>query len=751
MRLHLTVRIAALAALSGSLVAPLAGPGAPAARAAASVDEMPPGVALAAHRALPSLPAPAGWPFGEEFPRTMGVGRIAAGAFFFTDFIYDDYGALGAKGSRTSQASLAPSRGTYTYPPGNAMGNGADVFRTAIGADATDTYWRVDWNTLVDHAVPAAMFALDVDDDAATGTSSWPAGAGLRSPGNDAFIVVTAAGGTLIAASGSATAVPVTVDAASRSFIARVPRTLLDPSGTAVVRLASGLAAAGGSAFAPVPVERGALPGQPAVYNLVFRGYADEPSVQNFWFENSQAQALAAGSAPYKAVIDWSALAAGTTEPEPQPTGWSNRWYVSSIELGQGVVPEPSGSGDVKPNYLGRVQPYGVFVPTTYDHAQPAPLTWVLHSLSVMHNQYSAISPKLLAQACEARGSICATTLGRAPDMWYVQEAELDFWEVWRDLADHFTLDPDGTVISGYSMGGYGSYRLGLTYPDVFAKIVALAGPPGCGLRVNRQIGGTSDSSPTGVCAKDGDTTALLPNARWTPAYIAHGALDELVPVTSVLEQVGELDRLGFRHHFKLFPAEDHMVFAVQDGFSAAAASMAGAARKTDPGQVTLVFYPHASRADYGLGPTGAWWVRTPTGRNTAPGILARVDASSLARPDPLATPVRSRTVTVPGDPTPSIDHDLSWALAPAAAPANRVDVTLTNIASVDVDLAGAGIPTGTSATVSIESTDGPSTLRLTGLAPGDTVLGSDGTTTTADAGGIATLAVPPGTTVFTM
>ena len=60
------------------------------------VDGMPEGVPPAALRPEPQLPAPVDWPFGEHFPRTCGTGRLAAGALFWTDFIYDDHGASGA-------------------------------------------------------------------------------------------------------------------------------------------------------------------------------------------------------------------------------------------------------------------------------------------------------------------------------------------------------------------------------------------------------------------------------------------------------------------------------------------------------------------------------------------------------------------------------------------------------------------------------------------------------------------------------
>ena len=76
---------------------------------------------------------------------------------------------------------------------------------------------------------------------------------------------------------------------------------------------------------------------------------------------------------------------------------------MSSIELGQGVVGEANNEyqGDLRPNFPGRLQPYSVYVPSTYDPSKPAPLTWLLHSLGVQHNQYGGLNPTLLQQACD--------------------------------------------------------------------------------------------------------------------------------------------------------------------------------------------------------------------------------------------------------------------------------------------------------------------------------------------------------------
>jgi hypothetical protein len=84
--------------------------------AAAAEPGLPPGVPPAAKRAEPMLPVLKAWPFGEEFSRTSGTGRLSAGALLWTDFLYDDHGAVGF-GQSSSPTSLAVSNGTYSYAP----------------------------------------------------------------------------------------------------------------------------------------------------------------------------------------------------------------------------------------------------------------------------------------------------------------------------------------------------------------------------------------------------------------------------------------------------------------------------------------------------------------------------------------------------------------------------------------------------------------------------------------------------------
>ena len=193
MRRHVALLTAAsltvLTAASATAATHSSAPAAP--RAAGSLAGIPSGAPAAAYKAEPSLPKPAGWPFAEAFPRTSGTGRETGGASFWSDFVYDDHGAAGLQVSQPI-ASLAPTGGTYIYSDPDAHMNGADIFRAAVGVDRTASYWRIDWNTLVNRNVPIAEWALDTDNDTRTGTSAWPAAAGVSSPGIDRALVVSA-------------------------------------------------------------------------------------------------------------------------------------------------------------------------------------------------------------------------------------------------------------------------------------------------------------------------------------------------------------------------------------------------------------------------------------------------------------------------------------------------------------------------------------------------------------------------------
>jgi hypothetical protein len=414
------------------------------------------------------------------------------------------------------------------------------------------------------------------------------------------------------------------LDPATNQLTVSVPRTVLEP-GSATWRLS-----AGAGLRAEGDVYREVAPGTPAeVFNLAFRfaepqsinptaGAGTFPGVGNF-FEDGQAQGLAAGKTDgIHADVDFGALAAGT-DSDPHPPGRQQaRIMPSALDL-------PEGVKSSFPQFGGTLQPYLLRVPAGVGTtARPGGLTFSMHSLGGTYTQYAVFSPRQLSQFGDERANLVATPLGHGPDGWYTDEAEVDFFEVWRDVAQHFELDPDRTYPSGYSMGGYGTYKLGTEYPDLFARTV---GPPGRGIWpvVRPPVPG---GQPT-------LTTPKLQNARWLPFLNWVGTQDQLVPYVGPTAQQDRFDALELRSELWTFQS-DHFGLAVLDEWGAARDFLGSVRRQGDPSRVSYVFVPSADRPQLGLRHDHAYWASDLVARSTAGDpatnpASGELDARSLA------------------------------------------------------------------------------------------------------------------------
>jgi pimeloyl-ACP methyl ester carboxylesterase len=737
-------------------------------------------------------PSSTAWPFPNSFPQTSGTGRLAGGASLWSDFIYDDYGATVPPGGPTSaydqSSGLAPRHGDYVYPPGPADNNGADIFRAGIGLDSNYSYWRVDWVTLADPNIPIAEWTFDTDNNPATGASAWPAQAGVSSSGIDEALVVSSRGAWLInPLTGIRTDVrsvggSLTVDPASKSFIVKIPRSALPVGGTWRVRLGAGLADATGENFAPPYINNPSGPPDPLaerLYNVTFRTVAQEPTeytspqtaalvaaaqalldatpvgqalgadgitrsvTGNFWMENDQAETLQGGDvSKFSLLVDWSQLAARDSTPEPQPTGYSVRWYASSLHPGSGQVVNDGNEGNFHPTLLERLQPYAVYVPTGYRPGHPVGLTWILHSLEVNYNQYGALDPSLIQQLCQDRDSICATTEGFGPAGWYYNEAETDFWQVWHQLAQSYSLTPARTVISGYSMGGWASYKLAFEHPDDFAGALVLDGPTVCGIEFYPGENGNAFSDPR--CSQDGQSKPFIHNALWIPYVIDHTFADELVPVYDAITQAQDFDALGQRYDLFIHTGGDHLAYATEDRFGDAVTALGSPIRKLNPGRFTYSWYPSLDDPALGIGATGDYWLAGLEARDRSYGTIATVHAADAALPEPKITDHRFGPSLVT-QPLPGTETGLYWTFGARPEARPRMSLELTDVSALTVQAATARLRTGTITAL----TDGATRLTITQLRRCTEVLEGRRVVARVGRSGTAVVALSRGTTTL--
>jgi len=725
-----------------------ASPGGATAQAAGSLPAAPagarpgPAVLYAPPAAAPELENTGIW----HAPPILisGASAYRDGEFLYQDYLYDDHGARGQPdpGDRLRAVSaLSQPYGTLTYPTDPAYaGNAADLVELRVKPLADATAFRLTLNTMTDPSLVAATIAIG---DSAV-PLPLPHGANVSAP---AQLFLTWHGTTadlLDAATGAPAplAPSVSVDVGRHQVEIRVPHADWDP-GDGTVRLAAGVGlwdAQNGSYLAPqasadATHPGGAAPGAapPALFNVAFR--YDEPlhpgvdklSDPAMWRDNAQGHALAGGDiSSFAAYVDFAKLHSGTDDPmlgRPAGTpvaGVIDRIMPSALATGRGVDPGVVCSGALVQaarctgQFLGRLQPYAVYIPSKPPPPGGYGLTLLLHSFTENYNEFSGM--RYQSQLGDAgRGSIVVTPEARGPDGFYYSYAEADVFEAWADLARHYELDPDHTVIAGYSMGAVGVWRIAGQFPDLFAR-----------------------AQPT----TSGPNNTQVPSFRNLPLLVWLAGQDELQTQNLFLPTATQLDSLGYAYEADYFEPADHLTLHFNDQWAPAAAFLAHNLVNRDPPHVTLDYNPAVDFPDLGIVGDHAYWlsgvgVRTPSqaGSTVANGggsfgvgaIDVRSEGFGLG--DPAATTTSGAGVLNGGDigPLPFASHATTQGPAPRTPVANRLDVSATNVSAVTIDAARARVSCDPAMNV---ATDGPLTVRFIhcpgGAAAAPQVFGDD-------------------------
>lgn len=120
-------------------------------------------------------------------------------------------------------------------------------------------------------------------------------------------------------------------------------------------------------------------------------------------------------------------------------------------------------------------QPYLVALPDDFDPAAPGHrMVVLLHGAYALACPMGTISGALSRAKDMNPGAITVTPFGRA-NGGYEWAAETDVWDVIADMKRRYSIDENKIVLTGFSMGGGGTVKLGLTHPGPFAAAAALA------------------------------------------------------------------------------------------------------------------------------------------------------------------------------------------------------------------------------------------------------------------------------------
>jgi predicted peptidase len=146
-----------------------------------------------------------------------------------------------------------------------------------------------------------------------------------------------------------------------------------------------------------------------------------------------------------------------------------------------GDRPLPPGLHDLTlPRRDGRAVNYALFIPANYSASKPVPLVLALHfgvGGGPGNGAGSDLLRILVAPALADLGAIIV-----APDSlggnWGTAENKKAVTELLDTVMARYAIDTKKLVVTGYSMGGTGSWQLGEAMPQRFSAAIPIAGTP---------------------------------------------------------------------------------------------------------------------------------------------------------------------------------------------------------------------------------------------------------------------------------
>jgi poly(3-hydroxybutyrate) depolymerase len=201
----------------------------------------------------------------------------------------------------------------------------------------------------------------------------------------------------------------------------------------------------------------------------------------------------------------------------------------------------------------GKEMEYALFVPSGYDKQKPAPLMIALHGLG--SNPQQIMRYRGLTDLAEKYGWIVAAPMGYNSSGWYGQKApgfgknqpanvselsEKDVMNVLDLVRKEYHVDADRIYLMGHSMGGGGTWHLGIKYPDIWAGLAPIA---------------------PAIFRSPND----LEKIKHIPVIVVQGDQDKLVPVAGARRWVEKMKDLKMTHEYIEVAGGDHVTIAFQN------------------------------------------------------------------------------------------------------------------------------------------------------------------------------------------
>jgi predicted esterase len=188
----------------------------------------------------------------------------------------------------------------------------------------------------------------------------------------------------------------------------------------------------------------------------------------------------------------------------------------------------------------GSLQPYSVRLPDLYDPSRRYPLFVILHGSG--SDDRDMLGKSLTGNQC-----IEIAPYGRGTSNCFAADGAVeDVREAIEDAILNYQVDTNRIILSGFSMGGYGAYRIFSEYPGLFRAIAVFSGHPSL---ASRWLG---EGYP------DYLEESRLQVFRDVPLFIYHSRNDINCPFSLTEELCNKLSKMGAKLDFVVAEESGH-------------------------------------------------------------------------------------------------------------------------------------------------------------------------------------------------
>jgi poly(3-hydroxybutyrate) depolymerase len=253
--------------------------------------------------------------------------------------------------------------------------------------------------------------------------------------------------------------------------------------------------------------------------------------------------------------------------------------------VAKGDDPYRTATGELVKAYRadwdGTLQPYALYVPRGYDGQRKnadkkasAAASWPL--VVALHGAFSDHKHNLRrvfgldnrpgetdAEASRNRlplpdvPAFVVSPLGRGEMMGYDGLGYDDVMRVIADVRRAYPIDPQRISLTGASMGGGGTWAIGLRHPELFAALA-----PVCAFANFQRMVSPSDAALYDLARLAAlSPPAIAENAAHQQVFIFHGDKDPTVPVEDSRQMAARYEALGWlgkNVHYREYPGVQH-------------------------------------------------------------------------------------------------------------------------------------------------------------------------------------------------